>query len=70
MKAYYIIGYRNTGIGEICALIMNNAAIIKSSNIGSSQILFDLNASVKSCFTVSSTDILYHTDRVIVYGRD
>jgi hypothetical protein len=58
----HIIGYRNTGTGEICALIINTAAIIKISNIGSNQILFVLSASAKSCFTVSSTDILYHID--------
>jgi len=49
-----MMGYKNTGRGEICALIISNAAITKSSSMGMSQILFDLKANVRICFIVSN----------------
>ena len=44
------MGYKNTGRGEICALIINSATMIIKSRIGIIHIFFDFPASTASCF--------------------
>lgn len=50
----HIIGYRNIGTGDICALITRRAIIASSNNMGMSQILSVLKDSLSSCLIDSS----------------
>lgn len=44
------MGYKNTGRGEICALIINSATMTIKSKIGIIHNFLDFPASSKSCF--------------------
>lgn len=44
------IGYRNTGKGEICALMIRRAMMIRKRIIGMIQIFLELAARTNSCF--------------------
>ncbi len=55
------MGYKNTGRGEICALITKSATMTKNRTMGIIHIFFDFVARIKSWRIAENITVSYQT---------